>query len=160
MSAKCQKWTSGRLFDHLVGDGEQPRRHLDAERPRRAEPGWINATIGNAGCCARTASGSAAALLPTNAMNSRRLIASPAPRDMSGAKRISQTQIESCTVRYFQRTSAHVRFGSKADVASGPRHVRFACGSGHRARVERSCLVASCKLMRTSRSQAAPFRCS
>jgi hypothetical protein len=26
-----------RLFDHLVGDGEQGRRHLDAERPRRLQ---------------------------------------------------------------------------------------------------------------------------
>jgi hypothetical protein len=27
-------WPKLRLLDHLVGDGEDPRRHLDAERSR------------------------------------------------------------------------------------------------------------------------------
>jgi hypothetical protein len=31
-SAKCQKRTLGKLFDHLVGAGEHERRHGDAER--------------------------------------------------------------------------------------------------------------------------------
>ena len=40
MSAMCQKQTHApqqtvSLFDHLIGDGEQPLRHLDAERSRR-----------------------------------------------------------------------------------------------------------------------------
>ena len=31
MSAKCQKQTSERLFDHLVGSGEERLRHYEAE---------------------------------------------------------------------------------------------------------------------------------
>src|SRR5215831_11921557 len=37
----------------------------------------LRVMIGSAGCCARTASGQVVALLPTNAMNSRRLIRLP-----------------------------------------------------------------------------------
>jgi hypothetical protein len=48
----------------------------------------------------RAVSGRAAPVQPTNAMNSRRLMASPTPRTMSGMKRISHFWIENCAVRY------------------------------------------------------------
>src|SRR5215471_12550632 len=37
MSALCQKQTSARLFDHLVGPNEQRRWHSEAERLGRLE---------------------------------------------------------------------------------------------------------------------------
>jgi hypothetical protein len=64
-------------------------------------------------------------------MNSRRLMASPAPRAYIGCKKISQIQIENCAVRDIHASLRHVRFGSKADIRACPRDVRFTPESGH-----------------------------
>jgi hypothetical protein len=40
-------------------------------------------------------------------------------------KRISHFWIEKCAVSYTQARAAHVRFGSKADIATGQRNVPF-----------------------------------
>ena len=71
-------------------------------------------------CCARAASGHAAAVPPTNVMKSRRLIAFPDAQDRhrSGLKQQ-------------RRKSGHVRFGSKADMCSALAHVCFTPQSGH-----------------------------
>ena len=45
----------------------------------------LSITFGD--CCARAASGQVAAALPSSAMNSRRLMASPAPRTLSGYRK-------------------------------------------------------------------------
>ena len=66
------------------------------------EPTLRNPTSGMFGCCARTASGHATAVLLKNLMNSRRLMASPAPRTKSGIKRLSHFWIENCAVRRTQ----------------------------------------------------------
>jgi hypothetical protein len=66
---------------------------------------------GFAGCCARAASGHAAAVLPTSAMNSRRLMALLALRTPSGGKQNSGR--------------AQVRFTPEADIETQPRNVRF-----------------------------------
>src|SRR6516162_2663996 len=52
------------------------------------DPTLRNPTSGMFGCCARAARGHAVAV-PTNAMNSRRLMASPTPRTTSGMQRIA-----------------------------------------------------------------------
>src|SRR6516165_12802640 len=57
---------------------------------------------GIAACCARAASGHATTVLPESLMNSRRLMASPAPRTKSGLKRLSHFWIENCAVRRTQ----------------------------------------------------------
>jgi hypothetical protein len=64
-------------------------------------------------------------------MNSRRLMASPAPRAYIGCKKISQIQIENCAVRDIHASLRHVRYGSKADIATHLRNVRFTPKSGH-----------------------------
>jgi hypothetical protein len=46
-----------------------------------------------------------------------------------------------------QFLAAHVRFGSKADIALGPRHVRFTPESGHSLRRRRYLLSAKSGLM-------------
>ena len=51
------------------------------------------------GLCAVTASGQTAAALLRSMINSRRLMASPAPRTKSGIKRLSHFWIENCAVR-------------------------------------------------------------
>jgi hypothetical protein len=48
-----------------------------------------NPTTGIVACCARAVSGHATAVLLKSLMNSRRLMASPAPRTTSGMERIS-----------------------------------------------------------------------
>jgi hypothetical protein len=52
------------LFDHLVGDGEQPGRQRDP-------------ITGIVGCCARAANGHAAAAPLRSVMNSRRCMSAP-----------------------------------------------------------------------------------
>jgi hypothetical protein len=89
-----------------------------------------NAITGIAGCSARATSGHAKATQPTNAMNSRRLMASPVPRTTSGFKTISHFWIEKD--RYTQTGHPHVRFGSKADMTRCDGDVRFTPESGHR----------------------------
>jgi hypothetical protein len=54
---------------------------------------------GIAGCCARAVNGHATTVLLKSLMNSRRLMASPAPRTTSGINRISHFWIENCAVR-------------------------------------------------------------
>src|SRR5215469_10396679 len=73
-------------------------------------------------------------------LNSRSLMASPAPRTTSGYERISHFQIENCAVRYAKadrpmsalgqkQTSQHVPAMSalppKADIGTQPLNVRF-----------------------------------
>src|SRR6516164_5573306 len=68
-------------------------------------------------------SGLCCALL-TDAMNSRRLIASPVPRTTSGIKRLSHFWIENCVVRYTQAASSQrplwVKSGHRIRSASCP----------------------------------------
>src|SRR5262249_46412594 len=61
-----------------------------------------NPITGTADCCARAASGHATTVLLKSLMNSRRLMASPAPRTKSGIKRLSHFWIENCAVRRTQ----------------------------------------------------------
>ena len=82
-------------------------------------------------CCARAASGHATTVLLENLMNSRRLMASPAPRTKSGSK---DYHIFGPGIVPFvapKRDRNHVRFGSKADIAAPPTNVRFTPKSGH-----------------------------
>jgi len=73
----------------------------------------------------------AAAALPRNRMNSRRLTASPAPRSTSGIRRISPFWIEDCVVCHTHADRCHVRFGSLATSRRiGTRSARPE--SGHR----------------------------
>src|SRR5262245_62405670 len=70
-------------------------------------------------CCARAPSGHTAAATPSNVMNSRRLIASPRGQDRTSYR---------LKLAHWKRsgvTAANVRFGSKADICSAKRHVRF-----------------------------------
>src|SRR6516225_6630401 len=80
---------------------------------------------GIAACCARAASGHATTVLPESLMNSRRLMASPAPRTKSGIKRLSHFWIENCAVR---RTQA------------GPQPCPLWVKSGHRGQLKQ-CLL-------------------
>jgi hypothetical protein len=77
--------------------------------------GLLAITTGIAACCARAASGHAAAALPESAMNSRRLMASPVPRTTSGMKRLSHFWIKDCAVGY---TQASCRHGSDMQLVS------------------------------------------
>jgi hypothetical protein len=71
-------------------DSRRPWRTAATSCPdSSARVGLRNPITGLVGCCARAVSGHAAAVLPTNVMNSRRLMASPASRTTSGLKRIS-----------------------------------------------------------------------
>jgi len=61
-----------------------------------------NPITGTADCCARAVNGHATTVLLKRLMNSRRLMASPAPRTKSGIKRLSHFWIENCAVRRTQ----------------------------------------------------------
>src|SRR5262249_52056016 len=75
--------------------------------------------------CAHAAMGPAAAALPRSAMNSRSLMASPAPRTTSGMKRKYHIlDRELCRSLHLSR-QPHVRFGSKADIQRSLTNVRF-----------------------------------
>jgi hypothetical protein len=66
-------------------------------------------------------------------MNSRRLMASPAPRDYVGCYEKDITfLIGICAVRNSQARRLHVRLGSKADVEVSQSNVCFTPNSGHR----------------------------
>ena len=91
------------------------------------------------GLCAVTASGQTAAALLRSMINSRRLMASPAPRTTSGIKSSITFWVEKRAVPHERlalmsalgqnQTSAHVRVMSalppKADIAERHRDVRF-----------------------------------
>src|SRR6516165_2068662 len=91
------------------------------------------------GLCAVTASGQTAAALPRSMINSRRLMASPAPRTTSGIKSSITFWVEKRAVPYERpalmsalgqkRTSHQVRSTSalppKADIGTQSRNVRF-----------------------------------
>ena len=100
-------------------------------RPQRVDSTILgarprNPITGTFACgCARAASRKVAAVLPNNAMNSPRLMASPAPRTNIGCEKEYHTSDENCALRYTQGDLCHVRFRSQAD------HVRFAPESGH-----------------------------
>src|SRR6516164_6882351 len=70
-------------------------------------------TIAGTGGCARAASGHATTALPNSLMNSRRLMASPAPRTKSGIKRLSHFWIENCAVRRTQAGRLMSALGQK-----------------------------------------------
>src|SRR5262249_12096065 len=76
------------------------------------------------GCCARAPTGHATTVLLKSLMNSRRLMASPAPRTTSGSKdyHIFGPRIVPFVA---PRHRNHVRFGSKADIGTHSRNVRF-----------------------------------
>jgi len=87
---------------------------------------------------ARAASGHATTALLKSLVNSRRLMASPAPRTKSGIKRLSHFWIEICAVRRTQAgpqpcplwvnigaPPTNVRFTPKADVGTQSRDIRF-----------------------------------
>ena len=92
--------------------------------------------------CARAAIGQAAAALPRSAMNSRRLMASPAPTTTSGVKTISHLDQKLCSSLH-PKGAAHVRFGSLADIEARPRDVRFTSKSGHTSASSRCPLCAN-----------------
>src|SRR5262249_31869940 len=72
-------------------------------------------------CCARAANGQAAATPPRRVMTSRRRIASPGAQDKASYRlRLAH-----------RKEPTDVRFGSKADMCSAKRHVRFTPKSGH-----------------------------
>src|SRR5262249_11952941 len=75
-----------------------------------------NPITGIAACCARAVSGHATTVLLRSLMNSRRLMASPAPRTKSGIK--DYHIFGSRTVPFVapKRNRNNVRFGSKADI--------------------------------------------
>jgi hypothetical protein len=77
-----------------------------------------NPISGVFGCCAREASGHDTAVPTRTAMNSRRLMASPAPRTTSGIKRISHFWIENCVVRHNQ-AAPNGRFVPAMDPQKG-----------------------------------------
>src|SRR6516164_9969080 len=76
---------------------------------RCSEPAAVvlrrNPITGTADRCARAANGHATTVLLENLVNSRRLMASPAPRTKSGIKRLSHFWTENCAVRRTQAGS-------------------------------------------------------
>src|SRR5262249_31824985 len=122
---------------------------------RCSEPAAVvlrrNPITGTADCCARAASGHATTALLKSLVNSRRLMALPAPRTKSGSKdyHIFGPRIVSFVAP--QRDRNHVRFGSKADIGACPRHVRFTPKSGHRNSVVECPLCAKSGLMQCSK---------
>src|SRR6516165_427222 len=103
---------------------------------RCSEPAAVvlrrNPITGTADRCARAASGHATTVLLKSLMNSRRLMASPAPRTKSGSKdyHIFGSRIVPFVAP--KRDRNHVRFGSKGDIQQCSTHVRFTPKSGHR----------------------------
>src|SRR5262249_311624 len=97
--------------------------------------------IGTLGCCARAASGHATLVLLKSLMNSRRLMASPAPRTRSGIQKTSTfldrelcrsshpNRIATMSALGQKQTSKQVHAMSalppKADIAELEEHVRF-----------------------------------
>jgi hypothetical protein len=97
-------------------------------------------------CCARAASGHAADPA-TTLMKSRRRIASPKAGTTPTRTRLQQgfaTGGMGFRGQFAQQHSetAHVRFGSKADIGLGWRHVRFTPKSRHRSRRQQCPLCA------------------
>jgi hypothetical protein len=70
-------------------------------------------------CCARATSGQVATVPPISVMNSRRCMFAPRLKGI--------VAVQTCT----RKGPADVRFGSKADMCSAKRHVRFGPNSDH-----------------------------
>ena len=87
------------------------------------DPLLRNPITGIAACWARDANGHAATEPTTSFMNSRRFMCPP---PMLKAQRINPRTQEGV-----KRNAGYVRFGSKADICSANRHVRFTLKSGH-----------------------------
>src|SRR6516162_4604962 len=118
------------------------------------EPGEvlpIYPITGTLGCCARAASGHTTAAPPRSVMNSRRLMASPAPRTKSGSKDYHIFGPRIVPFVAPKRDRNHVRFGSKADIEARPRHVRFTSESGHWNSLAACPLCANSVLMHCSK---------
>src|SRR5215472_16412938 len=84
-----------------------------------------NPITGTADCCARAVNGHATTVLLESLMNSRRLMASPAPRACIGCKK-EYHKFRSRIVPFVapERDRNHVRFTPKADIAGGGYYVR------------------------------------
>ena len=80
------------------------------------------------GCCARAVSGHVVAVPTNTLMNSRRLIASPEALDKASC-RLKLAHFKMPGMR-----SAHVRFGSLADICGATDDVRFAPESDRESR--------------------------
>jgi hypothetical protein len=92
-----------------------------------------NQITGIADCCARAVNGQAEAAQPTNAMNSRRLIASPLARDY-GTKRISHIGSRIVPFVTAKRAVAMSALGHKRTWSAPICDVRFTLNSGHSLR--------------------------
>src|SRR6516164_10083552 len=113
-------------------DSRKPWRTAATRCPDSpARFGLRNPTTGNADCCAFPASGHAAAAPPTNAMNSRRLMASPPPRTTSGYQKTITFLDRELRRSLHASGRPHVRFGSLADIETGQPDVRFTSKSRH-----------------------------
>jgi len=122
-------------------DSRKPWRTAATRCPDSpARFGLRNPTTGNADCCAFPASGHAAAAPPTNAMNSRRLMASPAPRTTSGYQKnitfldrelsFANIQAAAPMSALGQKRTSWLADGMsalppKADIGTQSRNVRF-----------------------------------
>src|SRR6516165_8860197 len=122
-------------------DSRRPWRTAATNCPDSpARFGLRNPTTGNADCCAFPASGHAAAAPPTNAMNSRRLMASPAPRTTSGYQKnitfldrelsFANIQAAAPMSALGQKRTSWLADGMsalppKADIGTQSRNVRF-----------------------------------
>src|SRR5262252_1780533 len=122
---------------------------------RCSEPAAVvlrrNPITGTADCCARATSGHATTVLLKSLMNSRRLMASPAPRTKSGIKRLSHFWIENCAVRRTQAGPQPCPLWVKADIAECETNVRFTPKSGHRNSLAGCLLCAKSRLMHCSK---------
>ena len=77
-----------------------------------------NPITGTADFCARAASGHATTALLKSLVNSRRLMASPAPRTKSGIKRLSHFWIEICAVRRTQAAATMSALGQHRSTSN------------------------------------------